>query len=237
MRSVDLPELLERPVALTLEERALRSTGRSDQGTDPEVTLERRVSVGGPVAVPVTPGYVADDRDLRAFVEQEARRARYHLVHFAMTFEPCGSGDPALEAASIEIVLSSHDSAVDPIAWSMLPLRVLDPFQVTQSAKLGPELKFLGVEATAGSVEGSRTQQHAEVFLEGLRVLRADPAWQFERTRSFSLSGSHRLMMVVRAGRGATVRGNITVRASIRQRRIFSYRADLPDPLQLSFDF
>jgi hypothetical protein len=236
MRSVELPELPERPVALALEERALRGD-RGNQGTNPEVTLEGRVSVGGPVAVPVTPGYVADDRDLRAFVEQEARKARYHLVHFAMTFEPRRSGDSALETASIEMVLSSHDSAVDPIAWSMLPLRVLDPFQVTQSVKLGPQLKLLGVEAAAGSVERSRTQQHADVFLEGLRELRADPAWQFERTKSFSLTGSHRLTMVVRAGRGATVRGNITVRAAIKQRRIFSYRADLPDPLRLSFDF
>jgi hypothetical protein len=61
-----------------------------------------------------------------------------------MTFERAESADPALEAASIEIVMSSHNSAINPIAWSMLPMRVLDPFQITQAVKLGPQLKLHG---------------------------------------------------------------------------------------------
>lgn len=237
MQNVEFPELSHRPVVLALDERTLRGAERDDQEAEPMTALRGRVSVGGPVAVPVTSRYVADDSDLRAFVEQEAKKARYNLVHFAMTFERARSADPALETASIEILLSSHDSAVKPIAWSMLPLRVLDPFQVTQVVKLGPQLKLHEAEFNIGSVERSRTQQHAQVFLEALRELRADPAWQFERTKSFSLTGSHRLIMVVRADRGATVRGTITVKAAIRLRRLFSYRADLPHPLQLSFDF
>lgn len=237
MQNVEIPELSNRPVVLALDERTLRGGKRDNQEAEPMPALRGRVLVGGPVAVPVTPRYVADDSDLRAFVEQEAKRARYHLVHFAMTFERAESAAPALEAASIEIVMSSHNSATNPIAWSMLPMRVLDPFQITQAVKLGPQLKLHEAELSLGSVERSRTQQHAEVFLEALRELRADPAWQFERTKSFNLTGSHRLTMVVRAGRGATVRGSITVKATIRPHRLFSYRADLPDPLQLSFDF
>ena len=237
MQSVEFPELSHRQVVLTLDERTLRGVKRGDQEVDAMPALRGRVSVGGPVAVPVTSRYVADDSDLRAFVEQEAKRARYHLVHLGMTFERAGSNDPALEAASMEILLSSQDSAVEPIAWSMLPLRVNDPSQVRHVVKLGPQLKLHEAEFSLGSFEHSRTQQHTDVFLEALRELRADPAWQFERTKSFALTGSHRLTMVVRAGRGATVRGLITVKATIRPRRLLSYRTDLPDPLQLSFDF
>src|SRR5215472_1211866 len=84
MMDVPLPQLAEREIRLVATSR--RAAG-PDTPAQPVDALEGRVKLGGPFAVPVTPGYLADSADLRTFVEQEAARYRYYLVHISVTFE------------------------------------------------------------------------------------------------------------------------------------------------------
>ncbi len=192
-----------------------------------------QVFLGGPVSVPVTPDYVAEDPDLRAFVEREAEHSVYHLVHLSVSFRS-GPGLPRLHTSSVELRLSSPSKVRAPVAWSMSPLRVSDVSQTERTFSLGPELKFQDVEMTVGGYEASTSRTRAVPFLLGVRELREDPGWEFTRTRTMSLDGSHRLVLVVRSDRNAPTGVTGTVRASTRGNLLRRYKSALPEPLTLN---
>jgi hypothetical protein len=228
---LDLPPLPGQPLRFTVGEPTVR-TGDPD-GED-TVELDGRISLGGPVATHLTAKDVADDADLRLFVEREAAEAVYHRAHMYLTFEPAAASAPRLESTSVDIRLTATGAARQPVAWSMAPLRVADTTQVTTSLSLGPELKLFEVAATAGSVQRTRTEERDEIFLEALRPLRANPSWLFLRTDRRELRGAHLLVMVVRAPVGTPTEMAVRVTGTARHRRLFSYWASLPRPLRLS---
>ncbi|NKZ01648.1 hypothetical protein [Nocardiopsis alborubida] len=192
-----------------------------------------RVFLGGPISVPVTPDYVAEAPDLRAFVEREAEHSAYHLVHLSVSFRSA-PGLPRLYTSSVELRLSSPSKVRAPVAWSMSPLRVSDVSQTERTFSLGPELKFQDVEMTVGGYEASTSRTRAVPFLLGVRELREDPGWEFTRTRTMSLDGSHRLVLVVRSDRTAPTGVTVTVRASTRGNLLRRYKSALPKPLTLT---
>jgi hypothetical protein len=228
MITVPLPALREQ--VLTLEPDDPTRGARGEGGAVPP--LGGRITLGGPYAVAVTADYVADDRDLRAFVENEAAHRVYHIVHMSVSF----AGEPArprLHRAAIEIRLSGT-AAPEPVAWSMSPLRVTDSVQVERSFRLGPELKLHDVEVSGAEVEQKESWQRTQVFLQAQRVLRSDPAWEFTRTKTMSMYGSYRLIMVVRAARDEVTSFSGTVTAATRGNLLRRYRRELPDPLVLN---
>jgi len=93
---LELPPLPQQKVSLQLESD-LRTAGGA---------LDGRISLGGPIAVRLTPDYVAGDADLRLYVEQEAAHSIYHLVHLSLSFE-AERNTPALETTALELGLSS----------------------------------------------------------------------------------------------------------------------------------
>jgi len=119
----------------------------------------------------------------------------------------------------------------------MSPTLVTHHAQVSRSIKIGPQLKLVGAEIGGLGVEHATSHQTAEAFLEALCELHADPAWQFTRTRTIALRGSHRLAMIVSAPRSSDTQATVTIRASIRRWRLLPYRAALPNPIELPFDF
>ena len=194
--------------------------------------LDGRITVGGPLAVPVTPDYVANDAALRAFVAQEATSVTYHLVHLSLSLRN-ESGTPPLETVDLELTLSSP-SLPEPQAWSMMPKQIIDESQVTTNVQLDPQLHLFGVGGSLGSAGQSTVEQAHEVFLEALNELGGNPAWHFKRTRRMDLRGCHRLIMVLRAPRHATTDVYIVVRASVeigRRGLRRRYYAELPNPL------
>jgi hypothetical protein len=227
MITVPLPALREQE--LTLESEGPR---RGDGGDGGVLPLAGRITLGGPFAVPVTPDYVADDPDLRAFVEREAASRVYHVVHMSVSFES-EPARPRLDRTVIELSLSCATTPA-PVAWSMTPLRVTDSIQVERSFRLGPELKLQDVELSVGEAEQKQTWQRTEVFLQAQRILRSDPGWEFTRTKTMSLSGSYRLIMVVRADRHEATSISGTVRAATKGNLLRWYRRQLPDPLSLA---
>ncbi len=228
MITVPLPVLREQELTLESEEPT-----RGERGNGSSILpLAGRITLGGPYAVPVTPDYVADDPDLRTFVKTEAAHRVYHVVHMSVSFaaEPAR---PRLYRTAIELRLSGATTPA-PVAWSMSPLRVTDSVQVERSFRLGPELKLHDADMSVGEVEQKASWQRTEVFLQAQRVLQSDPAWEFTRTKTMSLYGSYRLIMVVRAGRDETTSIGGTVRAATRGNLLRRYRRELPDPLLLA---
>lgn len=228
MIAVALPALVEHQLTLDSDEPT-----RGAHHTDGVPPLAGRVAVGGPYAVPVTPDFVADDPGLRAFVEREMAQNAYHLVHLSLSFA-AGPASPALDRAAIEFRLSAAMAVCQPVAWSMTPLQITDSVNVERTFRLGPELKLHEFELSLGSVERTVSGPQAEIFLQAQRELRADPAWEFQRTRTMQLYGSYRLVMVIRAGKDDAVSISGTVRAATRGNLLRRYRRELPGPLQLA---
>jgi hypothetical protein len=224
---VPLPALPEQQLTLEIDEPSRGA--RRDGG----LVLADRIALGGPYAVPVTTDYVAGDPDLKAFVEQEAVHSVYHVVHLSVSFatEPA---TPPLDRASIELTLSATAGVAPPVAWSMTPLQVVDPVQVTRRFRLGPQLKLQEVEVSLGEIERTTSRQRPEIFLQAQRELRSDPAWEFHRTGGMKLHGSYRLIMVVRAARDEAASVSGAMRASVKGNLLHWYRRELPGPLSLA---
>jgi hypothetical protein len=229
MIELSLPTLPERELTLESDDP---SRDGSDSGAPGLPPLEGRVTLGGPLALPLTPDQITDDPVLRAYVEQEAAHSVYHLVHLSLSFagQP---GAPRLTSAKIELKLSSTSTGTEPIAWSMTPLRVTDTTQMERGFTLGPSLKLSEMEASVGEIKQTVTGSRTEVFLQALRELQPDPAWEFTRTRDMDLYGSYRLIMVVRAPLDGATSLSSTVRAATRTGLLRKYRRELPEPLTL----
>jgi hypothetical protein len=239
-------ELPTRPLVMQPLSVVRDGTADPSPEPDPATALSGRLRLGGPVSVPISAAFAADDPALRAFIEHEAKTYSYHLVHVALTAvsEP---GQDRFERLGIVLNLTSvlnpaaaegTEGAVPeakPIAWSMAPMRVTDTSQLTTTLHLGPQLKLFGVEAELGSVERSRTSSDAQVYLEALNELREDPGWELHRTRSMAIRGSHRLALVLRLPADASTRMDATVYATLaRGARPWRERAELKDVLPLS---
>ncbi|MFV2197454.1 hypothetical protein [Nocardiopsis sp. LOL_012] len=167
------------------------------------------------------------------FVEQEAEHSVYHLVYLSVSFRN-GPRLSQLHTCSVELKLSSAENVRAPVAWSISPMRVDDVKQMTRTFRLGPELRFLDAELTLGGYEAHSSHTRTAPFLLGVRELRDDPGWEFSRTRSTPLDGSHRLVLVVRSGRGVSTGITGVVRASTRGHLLRRYRSVLPEPLTLA---
>lgn len=230
MIDLPCPDLPEQSLTLASADPDRGERGGSDGPVPP---LQGRISIGGPLAMPVTAGLLAGDPQAQAFFAIESARASFHLVHLSVTFED-GPPPPALEWATVELALSNASSAVQPVAWSMMPHRVTDTHELQRSFTLGPQLKFLGVEAKAGEVSMAAKEQRTKVFLEALRDLQSVPKWRFTRTSNMPLRGAHRLIMVIRAERDSMTGVSTTVRAATRGNLLRRYATELPDPLTLA---
>jgi hypothetical protein len=233
MTDVFLPVLPCR--ALVLDSLDAARSGDASPGSGPRSpSLGGRVTLGGPIAVPLRALDVADDPDLRAFVEQEAAHSEYHLIHLSLGFEPTPV-TPRLRSAGVALAMSSPTTAQQPIAWSMAPRIVDDTAEVSTSVQFAPQLKLsmLG-EVSVGQAQRGTTRRQGRVFLEALREMQSDPAWHLYRTPSMSLRGVHRLVLVVRAAVGATTEISVTVEAKTQGRFLRRFGHTLPDPLRIT---
>ena len=110
----------------------------------------------------------------------------------------------------------------------MTPLRVTDAVQVERHFRLGPQLQFENIGVSAGEFEQTTSRQRTEIFLQAQRQLRSDPAWEFRRTRTSGLAGSHRLVMVIRAGRKQDTTISVSVRATTKGNLLHRYAQAVP---------
>lgn len=228
MTQIDLPELEEHALTFVPE---FVDRGPGGERSDSEGFLEGRIAIGGPLGVPITPtsAYVAASGELRAFVEQEAGRFAYHLVHLSITFAAAPE-KPSLERATVDLTLTADGEA--PIAWSMDPLHVSDASTVRTSLEFAPTLKLSELEVGLGSVGHERERPVTNSFLVAENPMRSDPRWTFRRTKSRPLRGSQRLVLVVRAPWkvDAQLTGKVTA-STLHRSFLRKEHAELPKPL------
>lgn len=228
MIQVDAPLLPQRDIVLQPIGPVRDSTPGPD-GIAGEA-LEGRIALGGPVARRLTAKYLADDPVLREFVERPAGYD-YYLVHLSVSFN-AGVRNPRLASASVELMLSAKGQP-DPIALSMYPSQLADTVHIESGIKIGPQLSLLGVEGHLGEVGKTVARDQREVFLQGLRVLRSNPGWEFRRTKAVELAGMFVLALVVRAEAGAEAEMDCVITASTKANVLRWYRQQVAEPLRL----
>jgi hypothetical protein len=229
--NLSLPPLAEREVQLAATSRR---AANPEAPAPPAATLAGRVKLGGPFAVLVTPEYVASSPDLCAFVEQEAAHSLYHLVHISVSFES-GEAEAPLATAALDIALKSPGASRRPVAWSMSPMQITDPAEVTSSLTVGPQLKLGGIELAGIGRTRTRVHRENDIFLQAFRELRADPGWRLQRTSAMALLGCFRFCLIVRSEIGATTELALTIAATVFRRNwLRSYSYSLLDPLSMS---
>jgi len=247
MIDIVLPDLPERQLDLTPEFSPVRSAGDGVEGpgadefspeAEPEdlPELTGRVIFGGPLTTTITEQYLAGDPELASFLAGEAGQASYHLIHAALTLRT-GTDDPPFESAQVQVRLTTADGSAAPIAWSIRPLRLADPAEVTNGWRLGPKLELADVGVEVGDISHSRTQTIEEVYVEGDGELSSQPGWLLHRTPRRPLHGSQRLVMVVRMLPKTAGKVSVTVRARIRDRQLLWYRSRDLDPLVITATF
>lgn len=210
----------------------VRGEGRpTEPGGDPR-PLAGRVFLGGPLVHRLTPQFLAADVELSRYVEEQSHQYSYFLVHLSLSFTPVPE-HPRLTSAAVELRLSSTVNAPEPIALSMSPHRVTDTTQVQKVWRLGPQLSLVGVDASIGEVGKTVDFTEQEIFLQALRPLRSDPAWEFRRTRASELVGSHHLALVIRTARDAATGLSCIVTAGAKTPLLRRFRKELPNPVRL----
>lgn len=233
MIDIDLPDLPPHVLDFVPEDVPVRDYPAEEEDLP---SPAGRVVFEGPRAVPVTAQYVAKDPELEAFVVGEAPHSSYYLVHAALMLR-ADDDEPPFESDVVRMRLSAGNAAA-PIAWSIRPQRVAETAEVTTGWQLGPKLSIADVAGfELGSMERSTTETHEEVYLESRGELGSTPEWLLHRTANRPLRGSHRLIMVVRAPRGAVTEATITVRTRVRARQLLWHRSRDLNPVVISTTF
>lgn len=203
-------------------------------GAPPHEPVSGRISVGKPIVVPLIDA--ANEKPELKKVMDAFPDKRFYLVHLACTFQELEATpfETAWFCVNLENPAGGDDEV---IAWSMQPQKSLDKQTVTEKAKLDSGLKLVPL-TVSGGMEAQREYESAEVHLEALNELQANPIWQFSRTERLAIRGSHRFQLVVQAPAGAPCRGHVSLRVSLKLRKMlfWSYEAQVPDQAARTFD-
>jgi hypothetical protein len=222
-------ELEDEQALLYLDKRVVR--GVLDPVPDDKPLVDR-VSIGHPLAIPLTSETVATDPDLTTFIEAEAGSARYALVYLACTFKPARG--ERISKAWLSVKLALGPSAQDgdaAIAWSMEPMRTSKALNLRRTLSIKVPVKFVEVNAEAGSDVSAEA-----VFCEALDLQQSTPSWEFTDSQSQRLTGAHKMNLVIRAPL-SEVTGTVSLRASVTRKHfgVLPYRTSADGGPALSF--
>lgn len=176
-------------------------------------SLSERLQLGGPVFVPISADYHADDADLQAFIR--GSQERWVLAHLAVTFPP--RDGPPLESATVQVNLGDSGQPAATIAFSILPLASGTPYERTGSFTLSPNVTIGAAAGISLGSAGTQIVQHGQdSFVIGDGELSAHPAWHFQPTPTQPLAGSNRLSMIVQVPAGRTGTISVDLSAQVR---------------------
>jgi hypothetical protein len=201
--------------------------GKAKLGVAP---ISAFIEITEPLVTPVTKALVADDAALAAFWGAEKGRFHYDYVTFRCTLIPA-DGAP-FEKAWLEVDLEPRAEGRGPIAYSMEPDKIVDVKTLSDSVKLGADLKLVSSEA------GTTIERKAEDYvLRAWREQTAQPYWAFNRTDTVPLTGTFRFHLVTRTPADIEGSGRLTARAVVARRTfwIFESEASAGAPASLTF--
>jgi hypothetical protein len=226
---LDDPEL--QPVTLGLEQR--RTLGASAVGP---LAIEDRIALGQPVCQALDLATV--DAEARDFLDGRPESSFWLL---ALTCSFRALADEPIETAwlQVQLMATTPPGAADPLAWSMEPLSLTDPVQVSRSAKLDATLKLrsdtipIEIGPSVGR-ESTETYARRIPFVEAHSEGTARPSWIFTRTEVTEVRGVHRLRAVVELPAGATGKAEVSAGATLRLKALgllpfHAQLKDLPD--------
>jgi hypothetical protein len=194
--------------------------------------LKGWVSIGGPISIPLNTEWVSHDKDLCHFLEVEENNFSFYLIHLACSFHTVKE-EPFINAwLGVNLVRTDNNKQPQPIAWSMRPSRLVKVVKISRTIKVGGKLKLL-----KPSVEKKQEYEKQEIFLEALNELGSNPIWEFTKTKTEEIRGSHRLTLVVRIPKKSKILGNVSLEAIIQRKHwgVFKYKESFPDSPQRTF--
>jgi len=228
MTELEIPDVDLDPVPLTLDRRV--TLGEATKAPDEQ---RDRISLGRPVCVALDPATV--DADARVFLQGRPDSSFWLL---ALTCSFRALDDEPIEKAWVEVRLrtESPGGAPQPTAWSMEPLVLSDPAQVSKVAKFDLSLKLKSevVPVEVGpSVSAERKRDYTQrvPYVEAHREGTARPSWIFTRTPITEVRGVHRLRAVLELPIHAKGRAEVSAGATLRLKLLglIPYRANLDD--------
>jgi hypothetical protein len=200
----------------------IRPKGRA--GTIPgSGTTPSRFSIGVPVTHPIEVTISAPATDLPPTIRHQLTRFEFHLVEMACSFQASPGfifQDARFEVA-LEAMSTDQSPLVQAIAYDLFPERIEDEFSIDTKLTISPEIKFtcnnmletnLALPGYERSINGKSYKGRIEAF--GLRESVA--GWIFARTAMHSISGSHRLFLLLRKSKNAQVSAVFHLEASVR---------------------
>lgn len=196
--------------ALLVEEELGLSGVRHGTG---EVALPLRdpshISIGEPLALPL--------EDVPGAIAERYPDAEFWQVGLACSFQ--AAAGCRFTSARLGVELSTVDGG-EAVAVDMFPMLIEEERTVTvTSSTVGAGVSFGFDPVTADLTLPSRERLTEMVRYSGRVVafgLGGDrPAWSFQRTEQREIAGSHRLYLLVRKPRGATVQARFTLTARV----------------------
>ncbi len=190
-----------------------------------------RISLGRPVCVALDVNTV--DEAARVFLMGRPNSTFWLL---ALTCSFRAVEDEPIENAWLEVRLETVQpvGSEAPTAWSMEPLRLTNPVQVSNVTKLDGSLKLTSpvVPIEIGPSLGREKTEEFETelpFVEAHREGTPRPSWIFTRTKITEIRGVHRLRTVVDVPAGVIGRAEISAGARLRLKRfgVIPYEAQL----------
>lgn len=191
----------------------------------------QRVRLGRPFCRPADLDSV--DADTRPFLIGRPDSA-FSLVGFPVSFSH--DEDNPLVSAWVDVTLrrQAPPDALEPVAWSLLPLSEADPVNVAKKATLDASLKFksgllpVDIGPSFGH-ENDRSYTQRAVSVEALGEGTSAARWEFFATEVSPIRGTHRLMLIVETTSGSSGQAEISIGATIRIRRqkVFRFKAAL----------
>jgi hypothetical protein len=205
------------PVTLGLDRRVTLGPASDAPGEQDD-----RISIGRPTVVPLDAGTV--DADARVFLQGRPSSA---FLLLALTCSFRAADDQPIEQAWIEVRLQTlqPSGSDDPTAWSMEPLSLTNPVQVSEVTKLDASLKLTSpvIPIEVGpDMERDKTETfEVQVpFVEAHREGTSRPAWIFSRTKITEVRGVHRLRTVIDLPAGTTARAEVSAGATLRLKKL-----------------
>jgi hypothetical protein len=144
-----------------------------------------------------------------------------------------------MERAWLEVALApvQDGDTSAPTAWSMEPLTLSDPMQISSVVKLDGSLKLTSpvVPLDVGLGRSKQTRVAIEQqapYVEAYREGTSNPSWWFSRTPVTEVRGVHRLRTVVEVPAGMGARAVVNAGATLRLKLVglIPYRTPLNDP-------
>jgi hypothetical protein len=212
-----------------LELRALDDHQRRQRAPDAQSEIESPpiVTIGTAEWWDIVAVYEAEARPLSGLISTKLDEFSFFLTRLAVSFRP--SDQSVVDRARLSVELAGvNPSETPPIAKELHPLEVLEEKVTNVNVEISPSLKFVGVEASLGSVALAVSYDEIIPAVTADGGQEATFGWELRSTKHHQLRGVkyfHAILQVPRAAAAAVA--TLRVSADVVSPNGFLYRASV----------